>query len=272
MNKKDERIFLILAAFLGGLFLGKQSLRGNQLGDEGQSPEQDKKAANDHHEPPNYEGSEKTVINPSAIQPASNNDNHQAAERSFWKRQIRVAKWLNRITGVAALTGLGGLAILYSTLVSTDKAMQLDQRAWLGIEGIPVSAPVGGNFSAVIAVKNSGKTPAVEFRKSGEVKPLDNMPDVSLDCKNALGTAAKEIIMPQGIESIPMDGSAFGVIRDKWDEQWPGKRIYAHECYLYTDIFRQHRWLTYCGRYNDKLKAFENCETGNDTGDGDGPK
>jgi hypothetical protein len=153
----------------------------------------------------------------------------------------------------------------------TVEESRLDQRAWLGVEDIPVGAPVGGVFWAMIHVKNSGKTPAVQFRHVGEVKPLDHIPDVSLDCKKAMGIEMKEIITPQGIKSIPIDGTAFGVVHDKWDEQWPGMHIYVHECSLYTDIFKQHHWLTYCGRYNGKLKAFDDCETGNDTGDGDGP-
>jgi hypothetical protein len=42
----------------------------------------------------------------------SEDEQHRAEERGFWKRQIRVGWWLNGITGVAAAIALAGIGVL----------------------------------------------------------------------------------------------------------------------------------------------------------------
>jgi hypothetical protein len=102
---------------------------------------------------------------------------HDADERVFWKRQLKVAKCLNWITAGAAIVSLGGLYILWRSLGvsqsaadaaeralrSQETAFQTDQRPYVVIDGTPqfVTAPnVKTNTQANVILKDIGKTPA----------------------------------------------------------------------------------------------------------------
>src|ERR1700683_794456 len=59
-----------------------------------------------------------------------------AAERLFWdphmERHIRIATWLNWVTGVSAAVGLLGLYFLYRSVIGADQATIEANRAWVG--------------------------------------------------------------------------------------------------------------------------------------------
>jgi hypothetical protein len=61
-------------------------------------------------------------------------------------------------------------------------------------------------------------------------------------------------------------------LHENWVQEMGDKMVYVHGCVLYDDIFKQRHWLTFCHRWRNEIPAFENCEAGNDTGDGNGPK
>jgi len=54
--------------------------------------------------------------------PQTAEEHHRAAERRYWRRQVRVGKWLNAITAIAALAGIIGLVFVYRGLIATRKA------------------------------------------------------------------------------------------------------------------------------------------------------
>ena len=56
------------------------------------------------------------------IQPNAEEEKWHADQRRYWERQLRVAKWLDRITVIAAVVGLAGLFVVKSTLDATKQA------------------------------------------------------------------------------------------------------------------------------------------------------
>jgi hypothetical protein len=61
-----------------------------------------------------------------------------AAERSFWERQIRVAKGLNWITLFAGIVAVGGLVALYRSITDAEDATIRANRAWLMADHVSI--------------------------------------------------------------------------------------------------------------------------------------
>ncbi len=156
----------------------------------------------------------------------------------------------------------------------TRASAHLDQRAWLAVEDIPGVAKVGDFFSAVVHVKNSGKTPAINERFSialNNTLPKVDIADVALECIQANAKPERTIVAPGGTVSFPGRGEKWGKLKPGWLTKLGTKKISIYGCVLYDDIFPESHWLTFCGYWKDDIKAFDNCEVGDATGDGNGP-
>jgi hypothetical protein len=163
--------------------------------------------------------------------------------------------------------------IAYHQWDDMRKATKLDQRAWLGVEDIPGAARIGEFFAAVVHIKNTGKTPAINTRWGATLDPRNTEPDVAMDCISAMNKTHRGVVAPGGMLSIPAKAEPWGRLNKDSLQTLGNKLIYIHGCVLYDDIFAEHsHWLTFCAHWRNDITAFENCEKGNGTGDGSGPK
>jgi hypothetical protein len=89
-------------------------------------------------------------------------EDHQSAEERFWKRQIRVAVWLNVVTGIAAVAAGAGLIFVYLTLQDSRFATEEANRAWIAIRYFRPDNEISGNDGSwmELAFENIGKEPA----------------------------------------------------------------------------------------------------------------
>jgi hypothetical protein len=89
---------------------------------------------------------------------------HSPDERRFWDRQIRIGKWLNWITGVAAAGGVFGLVFVGLGLNESRYATVASNRGWLAVQGARLGSPLVLNepIKYQILFKNTGKSPVTE--------------------------------------------------------------------------------------------------------------
>jgi hypothetical protein len=106
---------------------------------------------------------------------------HTAAEKFYWKEQLRLAEELNRITERLNCITIWGivatflsLALLWGTLIVTIENAQDDKRAWVGVGEIQIlGKPIGEQALSIRAgVKNSGESPAVHAFVHGHLSLL----------------------------------------------------------------------------------------------------
>lgn len=110
----------------------------------------------------------RTVIHSEATQPVSKDEQWKAEERDFRGRQLCIAKWLNAITLFAGIVGIFGLFILYGTLKTTQRQVDLAHRPWVKpIISISKSKPIiigddgSVTFAVEIGLRNVGNMPAL---------------------------------------------------------------------------------------------------------------
>jgi hypothetical protein len=174
-------------------------------------------------------------------------------------------------TLVLTAVSVGTWLILKNQLDEMHSGGLLDQRAWLAVESISGEEKVGTFFVAIVRNKNTGKTPAINMHFGGNLEPTNTAPNVALDCTAAMKNPARVLIAPGGVHFIPVKADAWGKLDEDWHQKLGDRLVYIHGCLLYDDIFNRPHWLTFCGYWKNDIQAFENCEAGNNTGDGDGP-
>jgi hypothetical protein len=194
------------------------------------------------------------------------------AKREREALEARAARVTARATvWIAVFTVVLACATILSWWELQDGG-RLDRRAWLGVQDIPGEKKIGEVFSVVVHTKNTGRTPAINMHFQDSLDLTNRAPDVALDCAVATKNTARALIAPDGVHSLPLRGDPLGKVDENWQERLSARSIYIHGCLLYDDIFKGRHWLTFCAYWKDDIAAFENCEIGNDTGDGEGPK
>jgi hypothetical protein len=127
-------------------------------------------------------------------------EHHQTAERDFWTRQLRAARGLNWITGIAAVTGIIGLFFIALSLRVTKNAADdgaiaanaaRDQaaatveanRPWIKPTITAKYIDIGENaiqVTVLIDNKNIGKSPAEDLLVSIKIVPTDLFESLSM--------------------------------------------------------------------------------------------
>ena len=164
-----------------------------------------------------------------------------------------------------------------SGIKATQEAMRLDQRAWIGTDGIisnPTSPEVDKTWDVIVSWKNTGKTPAKNIIMWNAEHVLKNPPNVNVDCAEAISHKATTTLLPPNASYKAIlhvgDGAK---VPSTWEKDIDDAgALYIDGCVIYDDVFQRKHWMTYCGVFNRKITAFDLCKRYNDTGDGEPPR
>lgn len=103
-------------------------------------------------------------------EPTATDDERYCEEKHSRAGQLRTAQHLNWITIGLGVLSLFSLVVLFATLRQTQTAMEIDQRAWVGITGVE---PLSLEHPQIrITFKNYGKTPALHIVQKANWKPV----------------------------------------------------------------------------------------------------
>ena len=156
-------------------------------------------------------------------------ETQRSADEAFKKRQIDISheqSVTNRRIAtytliLAILGGLGNGIAVYNSKLSRDVARhaereleasiaqnRLDQRAWMGLEGIAFDKPQPGKaFPIVIRIRNSGKTPALDVTSIATLEAVGRLSHgPTYNCSDQ-GDVGKAVIAPNGIWEVRLDGA-----------------------------------------------------------------
>jgi hypothetical protein len=204
----------------------------------------------------------------------NNRTRHVYLKRDFIDRFNTVVIFLAFVAAVYAgwqATRLGDLT--QSAMTDTREALKLDQRAWLGVESFipnPTSPERGKTFVVKIAVKNTGKTPAINLFQRGSSEPLrsGDYPNFVYEQGKPGGIIAPGAFsfIPVVTMTVPETGTPL-IVNDDIINGLSGKSftVYVSGIIEYGDIFNRRHWLTYCGFWDGD--GFAACKDHNDTGD-----
>jgi len=225
------------------------------------------------------------------------------ASREQESRQDTSNKWIQVATLIFVILTTAGIFVQAVILHNTDEAiqksaiaaqnaaiaakdavdatksqMQLDQRAWLGVDSIrpdPFIPEIGKPFIVWIAFKNVGKTPARNIVNYGRGEPVlkgrspnfsysDVRPYVAgvLQPGGTAATTVAPMTVPGTNQSIIINDDLMNGMKS---EQIT---IYVHGRFDYQDIFGTSHWVTYCANLIIPFnKTFGFCDGNNDTDD-----
>lgn len=173
---------------------------------------------------------------------------------------VMAAQWkITRDTAVSAK----------NAIVHADRNAKVDQRPWVGLEGVGGYPEAGKNNQIIVSYINAGKTPAIDIRPYIAVEPIktsemENF--IAKDCSS--GKEGQGIgVLPPNIRYTPSFPTA------NWlpDLAKTSQEYVAHGCIAYRDIFEDTHWLTYCVSLMDNGKQWKTCSFHNETGDGEPP-
>jgi hypothetical protein len=102
-------------------------------------------------------------------------ERHNVGEDLFWRRQIRVAWWLNGITLAAAIIAIATMCVLIVTLIDARKATVEANRAWVAPRAAYLRRPFTLNDHPVfrVAYDNIGRQPALNTETWWRVSIVD---------------------------------------------------------------------------------------------------
>jgi hypothetical protein len=185
-----------------------------------------------------------------------------------WLEMHGAAKQTDRV--IAADERLAGamessVAQAQKTLDASIKSFQLEQRAWVGVEGINGDIQLNKPYSILVAFRNSGKTPAKQVslhmqfnpvRKGEALKFTYSEPISSQGFVPPNGTFTSSEISPT--RGVPLGESEMELIKS-------GKlRAYLYGTVTYEDIFNRSHWMRFCYFIGIDAKSYTACDGHND--------
>ncbi len=151
------------------------------MSDKGDKIEQGTHAATETDQPTDQPQRDAAALNPEPPKPPTPEEQWQAEQREFFRRQIRVAKGLNWITLVATVVAGAALIFLYKTQIDTGTAADaakiqakaalvaaqtsdrqfLDtERPWMGVKVVGPSVIHDDRMGIRLVFANGGHSPA----------------------------------------------------------------------------------------------------------------
>jgi hypothetical protein len=159
-----------------------------------------------------------------------------------------------------------------AALDASIAASRSDQRAWIvlrGIEGIPI---LDQPWPLKVYFANSGKTPAKHVRVDCHVTPAKI--ESEIDFSKVGAHARPTMIAPNDPTTYcPLNPLTIAKVNQDVLDFFSNKKaiLFAYGSVTYEDIFGKEHWLTFCRSMEADGKAWDSCETHNDTGDGKRP-
>lgn len=150
-------------------------------------------------------------------------------------------------------------------LNQTIEVARSEQRAWVGAECCKGDLEVGKPFDVSVYLKNSGRSPAIEFRAwaTAEPKKAGEKPTFT---RFATRTPSRGILVPNAVYKIdvnPAKGKDMGEVPVQAIKT--GKiKIYIYGRANYKDIFGRPHWVTFCSYFTTDGKYIV-CDTHNET-------
>jgi hypothetical protein len=170
------------------------------------------------------------------------------------ERQVRSANRLNWITVIGVVVGIASVIGLLISVVQSTKAMQIDERAWLGIA---YANPIDLEHPQIrIKLQNFGKTPALHIieRAQWKVVSVGQTFDPSVLVSQTKPVSAMRVLAP-GIpgdigQQLPTPNAqeAADVISGK-------TVLYIFGSMTYDDIFQHEHFLHFCLKFNPGTPA-----------------
>jgi hypothetical protein len=142
-----------------------------------------------------------SLSEPPIAPPSSEDEQHRAAERAYWKRQLCISKCLNIITGGAAAAALVGLIFVAIGLVDNRSATIDANRAWIApYSAEPIGKDESGRIVFEISFANIGKGPALglNWKTESDTKPTPSGLDWSLVKFDRNRTCDDLVPIPEG--------------------------------------------------------------------------
>jgi hypothetical protein len=196
----------------------------------------------------------------------------QAAERDYWRKQIRLSKWMNGITAAAAITAIFGLYLVYLSIVSAN-------RAWLAPENFSFSdfSP-NRNIKISMVSDNVGKEPALNpifsnmdfgFVYPKNMKMLAAPGELQIPEKDmcaTVQTSPGNVIFPG--EKYSYERYITGLDPAKVTDVDEGRAVfYYRDCVKYKTFGREHKtsfcFYVYPNLMNQSLETVH-CPIGNE--------
>ncbi len=145
--------------------------------------------------------------------------------------------------------------------------MRLDERAWVVLRGIGPAPALDQPWNLSATFTNTGKTPAknVEWWCTVETAKDEH----SLAFRHAkfenpalLAPNDQQACVLRPLKTPKVTQAALDQLKN------PQSGLFLYGAVIYTDVFNQSHWLTFCGKLGADETGWETCQSGNDTGDG----
>jgi len=160
-----------------------------------------------------------------------------------------------------------------AALDASIAASKLDQRAWVVVKGVDGIPQLDQPWELHIVFTNTGRTPAKDVRMSCNTENRQKLSDF-LFKKAPLGNQPTLIVPNQEpfctlTLTTPVTPKITQDILNRLTAKTLIVSVFGTA--TYDDIFGHRHWLTFCRIMHPDGKAWDDCEKGNDTGDGKPP-
>lgn len=172
--------------------------------------------------------------------------------------QLRYMKVGMRDAKVAAEAAKIGAIATRDTVLTAREAMQLDQRAWVGVDSIqpmPLIPVASQPFLAKITFKNTGKTPARKVIGYAVSDPIASGQRPNFDYSKETQTISSGHMEPgqtlsatlSFVRSHSTGRTHIPITQEILNQIVAGKiKLYVHGRIDYEDIFGRPHWLKFC--------------------------
>ena len=143
-------------------------------------------------------------------------------------------------------------------------ASRLDQRAWIGTEGYSAVINAGVPANVTIAFRNTGKTPALQFRSSVNTSPEPK--GLYPDFNRLAEPKSKGVLPPNGVNTVsvsPTKGAKLA--QSEYEKVRSGELVvFIYGTAWYEDIFGQPHWIHFCSYVGRDGTSVQICDTHNE--------
>ena len=177
---------------------------------------------------------------------------------------------------IAAIIACMGLFATLYTVHEFNKQTELDQRAWIGLQGVDGFPKAGEELRVSPRYINTGKTMALHVRRQANwtilwhedrFKPIwDGRHEPNVSGGYAVSNLVPNLPMTQHLHD-PRRGNQIS----QRDYNWINEGdlvLYVYGRVCYDDIFQKPHWIHFCDFYNPDDNTYSSCEIYNEIDNG----